>query len=219
MLRAEMVGPKILYFNPSMSSKISTANLAAIKTTAGAMDVMSPYAYTATVADEYDTCNFILADAGATLAATSRVAFGLFLTPDNEKGNLLFQVSGKAAFSSVTGTNPLVRGGFFFGRKATNNTVVSSLAAVSNTLAKFQYLPSKFERVSGGASSGTSSGISLHDSIETEIFTLTLSGGYVYCFGYYLENYAASTPDVALHGGVSLQFRKFRSSLDVFNPR
>lgn len=219
MFQPDFVGRQILYLNPTgTGTKISTANLAAIDTTAGAMDVISPYAYTATVRDDYDAQNFILADAGADIVSGKRIAFGLFLSPDLEKKSLLWRVSGKALFSNLVGANPHINFSFFFGRKATDNTVVSSLAGVNNQLAKYMLLPSQSNRYLVSPASGSGAGFTMSDEIESQVFTLDPGAtDYVYCFGFFMDNYGAA--DITLNGAVSLSVQKYRSELGVFMPR
>lgn len=205
-MKPNVVGPKILYLNPS-TDRFTTAEIALIDTNISATDI-KPYAYTATVRDDYDAFNFATDDAGSTLVPSVRVAWGLFLSPQNEKGNLLFQLSGKAHFTSSL-TGGLVSGGFFFGRKATNNTVTSSKAGTANTLDKFIILPSNSQiapNVPG----------LIADSIQSEIFTLAVTGGYVYCFGYFLQNGAGS--NTTLLGKVDLAIRKWTEPINVFTP-
>lgn len=212
MIKPDFVGPQALYFNPVLATpKFTTANIAAISTAVGAMDVISPYAYTATVSDEYDSSNFLLADAGAELDAAKRLAVGLFLTPDNDLGNLLFQVSGSVHINSEEDTNSDFAGRFFFGRKATNNTVVSDLTAPQNTLAKYTILPS----VSSWLMNVTKY-THLNDSIQSQVFSLKVAAGYVYCFGYMLDNFGGNTP--LCNGIISLAVRKYRTSIDCFRP-
>jgi len=202
-MKPDFVGSKSLYLNPSADT-FTTADLAAIDGSNGWGTIL-PYAYTATVREDYDAFNF-----GTTgtpdIAASSRVAFGLFLSPSNDKHNLIFQVSGRALFAMQD--SGYCFGNFFFGRKATNNTVVSDKASANNSLAKFMYLPSN--QVSSVNNSN------IHDSIETEIFSLELAGGFVYCFGYQLTNYSGTA--MTIDGGVSLSIRKYSSTIPAFRP-
>jgi len=207
-MRPDPVGPKVLYFNPS-SDKLSTANLAAIDSV-HATDTVQPYAYTATVRDDYDAFNFLTDDAASNLVTDRRVAFGLFLSPQNDLKSFMFQLYGKACFL-VGGTNVTPKGSFFFGRKATNNTVTSDKASANNTLAKWIYLPSihTSDRLGTGNRVYT-------DEINTELFSYELSGGFVYCFGFMMDNNGAA--DISLKGGVSLAFRKYSTVIQEFSP-
>lgn len=195
-MKANVVGSKALYLNPGVTS-FTTGELAAIDTTF-AMATISPYAYTATVREDYDTRNFNFDDAGATLAFGNRVAFGLFLSADNSKKNLLWQFSGKSHII-FTGNTTQIHGAFFIGRRATSDTVVSSKAAASNTLAAYALLPHNFSQFLANAY--------LVQSVETEGFTLELEDGFVYCFGYLIDNVSAAT-DILMKGGISLAVRK-----------
>lgn len=209
-MKPNSVGPEILYLNPGIAT-LSTTNFAAIDT-AFSMSTISPYAYTATVRSDYDAYNFVAEDAGGVIVAGQRVAFGLFLSPDNDKGNLLFQVTGKAFYRTVSATGLVgMQGQFFFGRKATNDTVVSSVVGPENTLAKYMLLPNK-----SGVMASAAALQSIDYSIEDQVFTLSLPGGFVYCFGFYLEN--VSGTNYTMSGGVSLAMRKYSSELPAWSP-
>jgi len=212
MIRPNFIGPKALYFNPSIAAatELTTTDLAAID---GAIDfaTVNPYAYSATVRDDYDTMNINFSNAGSSLALGQRVAVGLFISPSNDLKNLLFQVSGKASILfSGTSIVPMCR--FFFGRKASNNTVTSSKAAPANTLAAYQVLPS----ITSSAVKSTSE-LFFNDSINHEIFSLESSGAYNYCFGVMIDNHSASNA-VGLYGSINLSIRKYQSELGVFRP-
>lgn len=210
-MRPNIVGAKAMYFNPS-NVVFSAAEIAAIDSTYDDA-IISPYAYTATVREDYDAINYFFADDGSSIIPNGmRASFGLFIAPQNDKKNLLFQLSGKVVVNTFS--NVGCRGFFFFGRKATDNTVVSSKAATSNQLAKYTMLPSQY---SGIGQDNVGSTISqLHtDSIETELFSLELQGGFVYCFGY---NMVADSADMTVRGGMSLSMRCFCSELYNFDP-
>lgn len=209
MIKPDFIGPKSLYLNPA-SDQLVSADLAAIDTDYTVTTVIQPYAYTATVADNYDAFNFLFDNAGADLLPNRRIAVGLFLSPQNDKGNLLFQVSGKVDISG--GAVAITKGSFFFGRKSTNNTVVSTKVAAANSLALYRLLECK-QKMS--YISGTTQIIS--ESCEEEVFTLNLSGGFVYCFGYFLDNMSGAIAQ-SLRGHICLSVRKYASTLDVFRP-
>jgi len=206
MIRPNFIGPKALYLNPSYV-QFSSAELALVDSVLTS-HVIQPYAYTATVNDNYDAVNIGFDDSttGSDIVAYRRVAFGLFLSPENEKKNLIFQVSGQASISLEDAG--YMYGNFFFGRKATDNTVVSSKAAASNDLAKWMVLPN--------ATHAATSNFGMAHSIETDVFSLELSGGYVYCFGYMISNPGAG--NITMHGTISLAVRKYNTELGVFRP-
>jgi len=93
---------------------------------------------------------------------------------------------------------------FFFGRKATNNTVVASKASAENALANHILLPSHFS---------TNSALHKQYSIETELFALNETAGYVYCFGILIPNYGSA---VTAEFDISLAIRKYSEPLSVF---
>lgn len=210
-IRPDVIGMKPLYFNPA-SDVFTTANLAAIDG-AYAYNALLPYAYIATVRNDYDAFNFHTSNAGSTIAAGVRIAFGLFLTPENDKENLLFQVTGKASLVSDNTDVPLITN-FFIGRAA-SNTVVSDKTTPQNTMAKWMFLPKSavsttnfFVAVSGSAT--------YDDSIREDVFTYELEGGFNYVFGYVIDNHGAAGH--LLKGHVHLSFRKYASAMTVFSP-
>ena len=212
-LRPNPIGPKSLYFGPGLS-QLSTANLANIQTYYGAdPSTIKPYAYTATVSAQYDTRNFMLDDSGSSLVAGRRVAFGLFLTPENNKGSMLFQVSGSASFRTSASGSLGLRGAFFFGRRNSSDTVVSSTSSANNPLTSYILLP--LDSISTMYSSAPA--CDLQHSTQTEIYAEnSAKSGYVYCFGYYIENY--NNADLLTYGGVSLSIRKFTDDLGIYAP-
>jgi len=208
MIRPNFVGSKVLYNNPS-SVSFTTADVALIDEGLDT-SLCSPYAYTATVRDDIDSINYRLPAAGVDLLTIQQVSMGLFLSPDNEKNNLLFQVSG-AANIIVNGSTSF-HSSFFFGRKATNNTVSSTKAGVANTLDKFILLPTSRANTLNSATTISLVG----DSIEKEILSIYSSGAYVYCFGFIIRNYSGST--ITMKGSIDLSFRKYQSEIGVFRP-
>lgn len=202
-MKPNPIGDKSLYLNPSFTT-LNTAVLAAID---GAIDqtLMLPYAYTATVRDDYDARNYNFDNAGADLPAGTRAAVGLFLSAENEKKNFLWQLTGKLSMSSIAAAS--IRGGFFFGRRATSSTVVSNGGSPQNSLAQFMYLPETSVAVDG---------TNREYSIRSDHFSLELAGGFVYCFGFFMENYGVAV--AGLKGSASLAFRKYRSELAAHQP-
>jgi len=214
-MKPNSVGPKILYLNATEDS-FTTAELAAIDTTnAPAAVNYSPYAYSATLRSDYDAFRPYIS--AQSLAAVNRVCFGLFLSPDNDKRNLLFQLTGRARLHMADTTECGINLSFFFGRKATNNTIVSSKAGVNNTLETIQHLPltvcmASYEPIVAG----TTNRIYRDISINSELFSLYSSGKYVYCFGVEIRNTTSSSQTITFDA--SLAFRKYSSAIEVYNP-
>lgn len=212
MLRPNIVGPQGLYLNPAMT-QLTSANIAATDETYN-MDILNPYAYSAVVSDNYDAHNFFLADAGSSFVNGTQWACGLFLTPQNEKKNMVFQVSGSFSFASAIVDQSQVLGvRYFFGRAA-SNTVVSDLTGVQNPLAKYMYLPMN-SQTSGYQQALVAAGYVVQGSIESQVFTLELVGGFNYCFGMVVY-YSGATQ--IWRGGCSLAVRKYGTELGVFTP-
>jgi len=206
-MKPNVIGPKVLYYNPS-ATVLTTANITAIDE---AIDPSSlkPYAYSATVREDYDARNFLTSPeaTGSAVPAGQRLAVGIFLTPDNNKGNLLFQLSGRAQFSIATSSADYQMG-FFFGRKATNDTVISDLTAPQNALDKFIYLPAVHTAVGAQAAFA---------SLEIELFSQELAAGFVYCFGFHFDNPTASSH--VLTGGICLAARKYAYPTSVWQEQ
>lgn len=218
-MKPNVIGPKILYLNPS-DDVFTTAQLAAIDTAYWpVVGNYSPYAKSATVRDDYDTGRF-LSDTAATsnIAGKMRNSFGLFLSADNNKKNLLWQLSG-SIYVSVIDTIDVtqnLRTSFFFGRKATNDTVTSSKSAVSNTLEKVMTLPAKVLSSHTGPLGATSgNGNSFYASIESELFSLEEAGKFVYCFGASIDNTGSDALPCVFD--ISLSLRKFVTPMFVYN--
>jgi len=205
-MKPNIIGSKVLYLNPSTVA-FSTAELAAIDTVDNSPDIY-PYAYTGTVANNYDSYNIDL-DA-CDIATQSKVSFGVFLSPENDKGSLLFQVniagkvyhSGSSAFSVEA----------FFGRKATNNTVTSSKAGANNLLSKYIVIPAQTWANADGA------GKYCNISVNSELFSLSSAGEYVYCAGITVTNLSGSTAASLRDGLFTISLRKYNSELTVFEP-
>jgi len=204
MLRPNFIGPKALYLNPDQD-ELTTTNMAAIDAGySNASSSFKPYAYSATVREDYDTRRFVSADSGSVLVSGKRVSFGLFMTPDNDKGNLLWQLSGKLSLVNTTELG-LITSQFFFGRKATDNTVVSSKASANNTLSQHILLPYNMDFSLPG----------MELRYESELFSLELEAGYVYCFGASIWNLGA---DATLFFDASLAMRKYGTEIDLHRP-
>jgi len=212
MIKPDVVGSKAMFFNPGVST-FTAAELALID---GSRDSAAsnylPYAHSATVRTDYDSRRFCI-DAEA-IAADTRVSFGLFLTPENEKGNMMFQVSGQCRIYTPVDNGGIIPS-FFFGRKATNNTVVSSKAGANNALAVLTLLPPT-------AVSTRGSYVDEVNSIDYAIETTVLAENdytnypYVWCFGVALDN--ADNSDITVRADCSLAVRKHGKSFPVYLP-
>jgi len=211
MIRANVIGSKIFYLNPGNTTFDSTIIAAIDSTCTPAAANVKPYAYSATVRDDYDARNFFV-DKGTvgTIVSGQRLAFGLFLSPENNKGNLLFQLSGRLMCQFDIN---YLNAHFFFGRKATNNTVVSDTASANNALDKYMILPCTTESLSVDDSSDDLFSVM---NIQTELVTLSESDGYVYCFGVMIDNLAGSNRTFGMD--CSLSIRKYGSEFPAFIP-
>jgi len=85
--------------------------------------------------------------------------------------------------------------------------------AICNYVAKYMLLPSNCisSPINGTGNRYQS------DCIESQIFSVELSAGYVYCFGYLIDNHSANS--ATFQGGISLSFRKYESELSSYKPR
>lgn len=211
MIRANVIGPKVFYLNPGNTTFDSTIIAAVDSTCTPDAANVKPYAYSATVRDDYDARNFFVSKGSpATLISGQRLAFGLFLTPELSKGNLLFQLSGRLALQFDIN---YLNAHFFFGRKGTDNTVVSDTASANNALDKYMILPASNECATVDDSSDD---IYTVLNIQTELVTLAESAGHVYCFGVMVDNLAGSNRTFGMD--CSLSIRKYGSEFSAFTP-
>lgn len=206
-MKPSITGPKIIFSNPSAVT-FTSAEIALIDDPLSA-NTIKPYAQSATVQSHYDSMH-VVPDLACAQVANSRVAWGVFLTPGNDFKNLLFQVSGRARFY-ITGTSVLASGFFFFGRRASSDTVVSSKASANNTLDKWIVLPSRSN------SNQLSNPCYIHDSICDEIWAERDASGYVWCFGYALDNLSGANA-IGVNGFVDFSLRKWDSPVSEFRP-
>jgi len=205
MLKANIIGSKAFHLNPGQTSYDAAAVAAGSSSDSYLVGQMQPNAYTATVREDYDARTFI-SDATVDFIANNRFACGLFLTPENNKGNLLFQLSGEVIVTADAGAS--LNGGFIFGRKATNNTV----AVGPNALASYSRVPYKsLMQFNDGVN------FCMRYSVETELFTLQQAAGFVYCFAFDIVN-NAGTDGTSGRFCATLSVRKFSTALDVFVP-
>jgi hypothetical protein len=213
-MKPNSVGKKHLYFNPGTAVSFNTTELAAIDSTLGnAPESLYPYAYTATVRDDYDTMNFSTGSYNVSdVAAQRNLAWGVFLSPENDKKNLLFQASGVLDLQCDSALDDYMQCGFFFGRTA-SSVITSTKAATANQLAKGIWLPGH-SSVTVGGFTGQPRYMSI--GFEGEIFSYYLNGGYNYCFGVWVQNPGAAVGSVSLKGTISL--RKYSTELGVFRP-
>ena len=127
-------GPKVYLDDPAFVD-FTGAELALIDSSDASATVY-PYAYTATVAEDFDETNCSLLNVN--IAANQKVAFGVFLTSDDEKGNLMFEISG-----AVAGTmSPSIVTYAIFGR-CNASTVTSTKAGTANQLSTYTLLPGR----------------------------------------------------------------------------
>lgn len=211
MIRPNVIGPKLFYINPNVLSA-TTAVMAAIDEAAPSL-LPSVQAYTATVREDYDSREVSFdGTADSVLAANMQVAFGLFLTPDNDKRNLLFQLRGSFHCLNTGAGRGFINSYFFFGRKATDNTVVSSVAAPANALAGFTIVSPTVHHEAADTDV-----IRIVNDFEKEIVAVELAGGFNWCFGFLLQNMSATAQSLN-SGRLSLAFRKYASELTVNIP-
>lgn len=220
-MKPNSVGSKLLYLNP-VDVTLSTAEIALIDTAVSpAVGNYSPYAYTATLRDDYDTIRVINSSTSALLATGQRLSVGVFLSAQNNKDNLLFQVSGMIRIIGISAAIlEASNAGFFFGRKATNNTIVSSKAAVSNTLEKVMNLCptviNKSPMVWDTSVPEQASAPIINVGIQSEIFTLAEADKFAYCFG--AEIGCGATTGLGMIFDICLSIRKYNAALANFEP-
>lgn len=212
MIKANRVGDKVFYLNPSVTEFVSGDTDLIAGTYSNLAASYMPYAYTSTVRSDYDSHRFVSTGAAPVqISDVERVSFGLFLTPQNEFGSFLFQLSGSI---QVLHTGNPSMPNFFFGRQATNNTVVSSKVGSNNALAKVLVLPPTSVAY---APAGTDGQAMIQYGIQTELFALSETGLFNYCFGASFSNPASSYTSEQ-YFDISLAVRKHSTTLTVFPP-
>lgn len=214
-IRPNAIGPKSFFFEPGLST-FTSAEIAAIDQSHNPSSLPFPYAYTATVRDDYDSRNFST-DSGAStqnLLAAQQFAFGLFLSPNYDLRNLLFQLSAHVHVASLGGDDAHpIRVIPFFGRTAAA-TVTSSKAAQSNLLSSWIQLPVQAIARHGDNAAGTIIANIVEVSVYQELFALRAStptlGTYPWCFGVLIQNTSGAEHSMSFHA--SLAFRKYGTS-------
>jgi hypothetical protein len=199
MIRPNLVGCNVHYEEPAETS-LTTADIAAIDSTRNSHDFY-PYAYTATIDDNYDEQSYLIG--AQTLPTLQKLTFGLFLSPDLEKQGLIFNVNGHIAGDFG---DSLIHAFFVFGRTA-SDVVTSSKVAQSNLLEDYVILP---------ASAIGKTSVNQSYSIDRQVYARYVSDGSNYFFGICVQSHSGSDKTVSLQA--SLQFAKFGANLDCFRP-
>lgn len=205
-MKPNIVGKKTMAMSSNLAigfESFTTAELANIDSTYSD-EAVYPWARSATVREDYDCINVRLHSSD--IAIGSKIAFGVFLSPNNEKGNLMFQVSGRSQFNASAGSFSAY---WILGRKKTNNTVVSSKAAASNELEKYQLIHSWDTYYSNSGA--------YKSSILDEIFSFEKSGAYVYCLALVIQNSNGAAATTLYGSFISIQLRKYVSELSYYN--
>lgn len=218
MIKPDMTGRKQFYINPTIDT-FTAAQLANIASAMGVTAAsIQPFAYTGTVSSQYDAHNFSTdtLGTGCALADGKRIAFGLFLTPQSDLGNVLFQLSANLDLTAWCANAWYVRPKFFFGRVASTNTVTSSKASANNALDKFSLIAPNAGSIS--FAHPTTDFIGVNYGVETEIFSIldTTATQYNYVFGCMIENNTGVSATIAFQ--LSLAFRKYGDVLSVYRP-
>lgn len=199
MIRPDFVGKKIIFEKPNKLMTTTSINAAVDSTIANA-DIY-PQAYTETVNDNFDE-RIVLTDGACNIATGNKLAFGLFLSPENEKNGLMFNVSGGVFTRSGSGSVGIT---FFFGRQA-GTTVTSSTGTPENQMEDYIVL---------GCEEG---GYTNHRSVKLneQIFAKRVGDGGNFVFGVLIRNLAGS--DDQLYLDLYLSFQKFGQNIDCFRP-
>lgn len=203
----------ILYYTPPNVQEITSAEFNLIDD-ANTTTNLKPQAYSATVQNGQDARRINTPVAGWSIAASVQAAFGLFLSSENSKGAFMHQVKGYANLLIEGSGFDQISARYFFGRRATSDTVVASLAAADNQLEHWILLPTKSD---SSHINVTGSRLPLRLSCDEIIYTPKDTGDFVYCFGIQIYNHSAST--ATIKGSISLDYRKDTDSLVCYHPK
>lgn len=196
-MRAQHLGKQIVF----ETQPIITFNSTEIGNIdeAGSNATVSPYARNNAAEPDNENATFQVLG-GITLAALQKVCFGVFLLPDYVRnkidGNLLIN----GALNAKTG-NTTHKCYPILGRLA-SGTIVSSKAAVSNTITDYIILPALTTPLSGAATGSVHSGFwhQVYHRIDK-----TNDTGYPIVLGYVFENVSASNSTVDIFCSLSIE--------------
>jgi len=200
MLRPSFTGNIHYMKNPAVTA-LTTANIIAIDGASGAGTVFQPYAYTATVVDDKEEHNYCID--GQDLGANLKVCFGIFLSAEDTKRNMMFNIQGALSYK---GSSHSVKIYPIFG--ITNaTTVTSTLIAQANDLDYWKII--SCEGVSAGASAK-------FITFNTQIVIEGRSDAKLKCLAWVLDNESgAGSTNYVLS---SLSMQKYTETTDVFKP-
>jgi len=152
-----------------------------------------PYAYTATVADDSDGVSYTIATAAQAIADDQKVALGLYLSADNEKGNLVFNLQGSvSARYSANDVSTF----FIFGRR--DGAVTSTKAGTANQLGRNIILPlDTISQDDGLVFASINQSIIIQcDTTDTAV---------AYCFALVMENETGGAVTAKMESTLSMQ--------------
>lgn len=205
MKRSNLVGNHILLEDQG-DKTFTNAIVDAIDSASNSIDVY-PWCKSATVQEYRDSHNFHSLGYATTLAQGQKVAFGVFLTADNDKGNLVFDVNGCINIQR-DGTNVSVYP--IFGRTYAS-TLTQSDAAASNLLDHYIILPFGLNPVYEVTN------FQDYCTFKNSILSIELSDGYIYCLAWVIESHNSGA-DVGMIFHASLDIQKYSSVTNVYRP-
>lgn len=192
------------YYDKSSNVDFSQANLDAIDSSNASLNLY-PYAQSATVQEDHDDTNLSILGSYA-MVAGQKIAFGLFLTPDNEKGSLMFH-GDIAVEMNISDANVMLYG--IYGR--TNaSAVVSSVVGNENLLSTYRYL-----RCNHSDMTNTKS-LAYNGQIFSDNEEAGGGSGYNHVLGFVIENHSGGTPTIVMRA--SMAFKKHGKNLSYYDP-
>jgi len=185
-------GSKMLFGDPG-ETIFTNAIVDAIDTATTSTDIY-PYAYSATLQNQFDERNFRSLATDVDIAISSRIAFGLFLADTTETGNtakknVILSMRGSHIFNTEALAS--IRAYYIFGR-CSASTVTSTTAATANLLSEYIVIP---ERAPVNRSyMATSTPFEQRGACSEDIVKIAFGGtGYPLFFGLVIENLSPST--------------------------
>jgi len=200
MIRPNLTGDIVRYSDPTLTS-LADAEIVLVDSAASSRDIY-PYAYTATVSDDYEEANYNLIE--KTSKSAMKLVYGIFLSADNNKKNLLFNASVSVNAETVDSRVLIYP---IFGR-TTASTVTSTKAGTANVLDNYIILPHILSHCD------TAAAIAMN--MNTQILGLYKSTGEIWCLGVVIAN--VSGADRVLNLECSMQLTKHGTTTDVFKP-
>lgn len=210
MNRPSATNSKRIFNDPGTTTFTNTI-VDAIDTPISSTDVYG-YAYTATLATQYDCRNYRTVATDIDITANSRIAFGVFLDSSNEKLTsspnlgIIYSCFGSISyFTEASTTSKCIP---IFGR-CDAATITQSDAAPANLLSSYITLDQGYNYFNSGGAIGIQRAFFEGDIIK-------IGTGDPLFFGFMIENFGTAWNLDCMHCHVQIQ--KYTNPIDTFDP-